>query len=64
VLEMERILIDLPLSMPQDEIDRARALLQRYAELGAGLRQRILDDMMRLGAAQRLRTYQLQGQRP
>jgi hypothetical protein len=64
VLEMERIMADLPLSMPQEEVAQARRLLERYAELGIALQQRVHDEMKRLGAAQHVRAYDQPVRRP
>ncbi len=55
--EMRDGLAGLPAQMEPSELAEAQALLQKYGELGSLLRERVIADMKRLGAAQHLRSY-------
>jgi hypothetical protein len=55
--EMRDGLAGLPGEMEPSELAEAQMLLQRYGELGSSLRERVIADMRRLGAAQHLRSY-------
>jgi hypothetical protein len=55
--EMRDGLAGLPGEMEPSELAEAQMLLQHYGELGSALRERVIADMKRLGAAQHLRSY-------
>ena len=61
--ELDGIIAELPPSMPEGEMDEARKLLGRYAELGAEMQEKLSADMRRMGAARRLRAYSRLGRR-
>jgi len=65
VVEMKEALPTSPLSVPsENEVEEVRSLLERYAVLGAELRERTIVAMNRLGGARRSRVYRRQGPRP
>ncbi len=55
--KMQDGLSGLPAEMEPSELAEAQALLERYGELGSSLRERVIADMKRIGAARHLQSY-------
>jgi hypothetical protein len=55
--EMRDGLAGLPAEMEPSQLAEAQVLLRRYGELGDALRERVVGDLNRLGAARRLASY-------
>jgi hypothetical protein len=64
VAEMQKLIAGLPPAMPDADVKEAGRLMERYAELGAKLRQDTLASMTRLGAARRVAAYGQRFHRP
>jgi hypothetical protein len=55
--DIQRLVARLPPEMPDEEVEEASRLLDRYGRLGEGLRQETLAAMRQLGAGRRLAAY-------